>query len=49
MLKQSLVTGKAVPFPLYEKWEENLLDIIVVLTMLVTLIATFVYGAMNKA
>ena len=48
MLKKSLtdksLTKGEIPFPLFSEWKANLLDIVVIFTVLVTLLTTFLYG-----
>ena len=48
MLKKSLTSSDKIEFPLFSEWKDNLLDIIVIFTTLITLVATFLYGATNK-
>lgn len=49
MLKKSLKMGKPVPIPvLYPLTSKTLLDMIVLVTTLVVLTATFIYGHTNK-
>lgn len=48
MLKKSLTSSDKIEFKLFADAKENMLDIVVVMTALVTLIVTFVYGVVNK-
>jgi len=50
MLKKSLTLkeGEIISFPLFSDAKDNMLDIVVVMTALVTLVVTFVYGIVNK-
>ena len=50
MLKKSLTLkeGEIIAFPLFSDAKDNMLDIVVVMTALVTLVVTFVYGIVNK-
>jgi len=48
MLKKSLKTGEKIPFDLLTNWKDNLLNIFLVFTALVTLMTTFFYLTRNK-
>lgn len=48
MLKKSLTSPDEIRFPLFADAKENMLDILVIMTTLITLIVTFVYAIVNK-
>ena len=48
MLKKSLTSTQEIDFPLFRDAKENLLDIVVIMTTLMTLVVTFVYAIVNN-
>jgi len=48
MLKKSLTSPDTIEFPLFTKWNENLLDIVVIFTALITLVTTWIYSHCRK-
>jgi Ca2+/Na+ antiporter len=48
MLKKSLTSSEEIKFALFSEAKENMLDIIVIMTALISLLVTFVYGHFNK-
>lgn len=48
MLKKSLTQTDEIEFPLFSDAKDNMLDIVVIFTALLTLVVTFVYGVVNK-
>ena len=47
MLKKTTSSGERVKFDLFLEWEDNLLNIFVVMTALITLVVTFFYATNN--
>lgn len=48
MLKKSLTSDEIIEFPLFTKWEDNLLDIIVIFTALIALVYTWLHCHIYK-
>lgn len=48
MLKKSLTSTDTIVFPLFKDAGANLLDIVVIMTTLVTLVVTFIYGLVRN-
>ena len=48
MLKKILADGESVKFEIFTEWKNNILDIFIILTFLIILGFSFIYGIINK-